>query len=74
MVLRLVSDFVWIIVLWELIIRAADLQYLEWSDFCRYVQALQASKEHILNDPDYLRVFHQQHLAAVAFEPKKDSM
>lgn len=74
MVLRLVRDFVWPILVWGLITRVAELQYLEWSDFCRYVQALHASREHILNDPAYLRILHQQHLAAVAFEPKKDSV
>ncbi|KAJ3530702.1 hypothetical protein NM688_g7673 [Phlebia brevispora] len=52
---------------------STDLQYLEWSDLCRYVQALQASRQHLSNDAAYLRILHQQHLAPVALEPKKES-
>lgn len=51
----------------------ADLQYLDWADFNRYIQALEDSREHLVNDASYLRVLHQQHLLPVKGESKKHS-
>lgn len=51
----------------------ADLQYLDWSDFCRYVQSLDRSREHLVNDPSYLRIFHQENLILRKGEGKKES-
>ena len=54
------------------IISIAELQYLEWSDLCKYVLALQASREHLLNEGAYLRVLHQQHLGLDKLDSKKE--
>ncbi|KAI0790983.1 hypothetical protein C8Q75DRAFT_805854 [Abortiporus biennis] len=40
--------------------RSSSLQYVDWSDFTRYIQALAESRDHFLHDPTYLRVVHQQ--------------
>ncbi|EKM52689.1 uncharacterized protein PHACADRAFT_101069 [Phanerochaete carnosa HHB-10118-sp] len=52
---------------------SADLQYLDWADFNKYLQALQAAREHLVNDASYLRVLHQQQLLPVRGEAKKDA-
>ncbi|GJE92911.1 U3snoRNP10 and BP28CT domain-containing protein [Phanerochaete sordida] len=52
---------------------SVDLQYLDWSDFNRYIQAVHASHEHLVNDASYLRILHQQQLLPVRSEPKKDA-
>ena len=49
------------------------LQYLDWADLSRYVQALGEAHEHILNDASYLSIFHQQHLIISKRDSKKDS-
>ena len=49
------------------------LQYLDWADLSRYVQALGEAHEHILNDASYLGIFHQQHLIVSKRDSKKDS-
>lgn len=49
------------------------LQYLDWADLSKYIQALGDAREHILNDASYLAIFHQHHLAAPKWEPKRES-
>jgi len=38
-----------------------QVQYLEWEDYQTYVKAITEFRDHIMNDPSYLRIFHQQH-------------
>ena len=52
---------------------AAELQYIEWSDLCRYVQTVAAAREHLLNDASYLRVLHQQYLTTIKSDSKKEA-
>ena len=51
----------------------ADLQYLEWADFCRYIQTLHVNREQLLTDASYLAVVHQQSLATNGSDAKKES-
>ncbi|EIW76657.1 hypothetical protein CONPUDRAFT_168479 [Coniophora puteana RWD-64-598 SS2] len=41
---------------------SGELQYLEWKDLSVYLQALVASREQLVQDPNYIKTFHQQHL------------
>ncbi|KAI0692328.1 hypothetical protein BC835DRAFT_1416622 [Cytidiella melzeri] len=52
---------------------SADLQYLDWPDFCKYVQALHHSRQHLLNDPNYLHTLHQQLLVVLKTDSKKEA-
>ncbi|KAI0092311.1 armadillo-type protein [Irpex rosettiformis] len=52
---------------------STHLQYLDWPDFCRYIQALQQSRQHLLNDASYLTLLHQQLLVAVKSDGKKEA-
>lgn len=51
---------------------AADLQYLDWPDFCKYIQTLQQARGHVLNDPSHLSIVHQQHLTSSKADSKKE--
>jgi U3 small nucleolar RNA-associated protein 10 len=49
------------------------LQYLEWSDFGRFVNALDSRREHCINDGNYIRVFAQESLRKLRTDGKKDA-
>ncbi|KAK7688534.1 hypothetical protein QCA50_008072 [Cerrena zonata] len=49
------------------------IQYLDWADLSKYIQALGDTHEHILNDASYLSIFHQQHLIVSKRDSKKES-
>ncbi|KAI0070967.1 hypothetical protein K474DRAFT_1669523 [Panus rudis PR-1116 ss-1] len=51
---------------------SASLQYLDWSDFSKYVKELGESSDHLLQDKSYLRILQQQLLVPGANERKKD--
>ena len=51
----------------------AELQYLDWSDLNRYLQTLQANRDHLINDASYLRILYQQHLLPSKGESKKEA-
>ncbi|KIP06398.1 hypothetical protein PHLGIDRAFT_128310 [Phlebiopsis gigantea 11061_1 CR5-6] len=52
---------------------SAELQYLDWSDLSRYLQALHTTRDHLINDASYLRILHQQQLLPSKGESKKES-
>jgi hypothetical protein len=68
-----VCDFKSVVHIEHLFTFQAELQYLDWTDLGRYIQALQASREHLLSDASYLRILHQQHLLPVKGESKKEA-
>lgn len=49
------------------------VQYLEWFDFGRFVSSLDGSREHFINDGDYLGVFAQETLCKSRSDNKKES-
>ncbi|KAF8515684.1 armadillo-type protein [Hysterangium stoloniferum] len=49
------------------------LQYLEWSDFGRFVTTLNSRREHCINDSDYVQVFVQESLCKLRADGKKDA-
>ncbi|KDQ54552.1 hypothetical protein JAAARDRAFT_135194 [Jaapia argillacea MUCL 33604] len=52
---------------------SGQLQYLDWDDVGRYVQALAAHGDHFVSDPAYIRTFHQSHLGRAGSESRKES-
>ncbi|TFY70773.1 hypothetical protein EVG20_g2223 [Dentipellis fragilis] len=48
---------------------SSQLQYLDWADYHKYAKAVTEFRDHIVNDPGYIRVFQLQYLAW----PKSDS-
>lgn len=49
------------------------LQYLDWSDFGRYVSSLHDRREHFINDENYLGVFHQEMLCKGRSDSNKEA-
>ncbi|KII90106.1 hypothetical protein PLICRDRAFT_686024 [Plicaturopsis crispa FD-325 SS-3] len=49
------------------------LQYLDWGDFVKYAGTLDGYSSHIVNDHNYTKVFHREHLQRTAGDSKKDS-
>lgn len=49
------------------------LQYLDWNDFRKYVQALHESRSYLLHDSSYITSLHEQHLACSKLDSKKQS-
>ena len=50
-----------------------QVQYLKWEDYQTYIKAIAEFRDHIVNDPNYLRIFHQQHLARKHPDTKKQA-
>lgn len=40
----------------------AQLQYVDTKDLATYVKALVRNREQLIQDADYIQVFHQNHL------------
>ena len=49
------------------------LQYLDQDDLKRYLNALVEHCDHFLNDPSYLKIFHEQHLIRAKSDKKRDA-
>ena len=52
---------------------SGTLQYLDQEDLKRYLHALVQHRDHFLNDPSYLKVFHEQHLIRDKSDKKRDA-
>ncbi|THH26927.1 hypothetical protein EUX98_g7265 [Antrodiella citrinella] len=52
---------------------SSTLLYLDWADFTKYTQALNASAAHFLNDATFLSVFQQNALTSMRTDSKKES-
>lgn len=51
----------------------ASLQYLDWSDFAKYVRKLVEMKEHFLNDSTFVQIFHEQALKSARSDSKREA-
>lgn len=51
----------------------AKLQYLDWTDFQRYVYAIGETRANLEHDPDYLQTFHKGHLSHSKTDTKKNA-
>ncbi|KDR78387.1 hypothetical protein GALMADRAFT_245550 [Galerina marginata CBS 339.88] len=49
------------------------IQYLDQEDLKRYLNGLVEHRDHFLNDPSYLKVFHEQHLGRTKADKKHDA-
>ncbi|KAA1474189.1 hypothetical protein DENSPDRAFT_781033 [Dentipellis sp. KUC8613] len=47
---------------------SSQLQYLDWADYRKYTEAILVFRDHVINDPGYVRVFQLQYLTGL----KKD--
>ena len=56
-----------------LIIFSGDLQYLDVADVLNYVKCILHSKDHIIQDGNYFKIFHQQHLTRDKSDSKADA-
>ncbi|RPD60690.1 hypothetical protein L227DRAFT_501246 [Lentinus tigrinus ALCF2SS1-6] len=50
---------------------SAKLQYLDWADLRKYMQAIAENRNNLLHDPDFLQVFHREHVMLHKGESKK---
>lgn len=57
----------------KLTVCVAKLQYLDWTDFQRYVYAIGETRANLEHDPDYLQTFHKGHLSHSKTDTKKNA-
>ncbi|TBU55148.1 armadillo-type protein [Dichomitus squalens] len=50
---------------------SAALQYLDWTDFQRYMKAIADNRDNLVHDPEYLQAFHREHLDGIKGESKR---
>ena len=48
-----------------------NLQYLDWADLHKYLQAIAENRDNLMHDPDFLQVFQHEHLTHHKGESKK---
>ncbi|KAL5525140.1 UTP10 [Sanghuangporus sanghuang] len=52
---------------------SSHLQYIDWSDETKYLNLLVDYRDHLVNDPDCLVLFHHEHISRTKAENKKDA-
>ncbi|KAH9893998.1 hypothetical protein C8Q73DRAFT_694035 [Cubamyces lactineus] len=52
---------------------STHLQYIDWSDFQKYVRAVGEMRNNLEHDPEYLQAFHKEHLGYSKADSKKAS-
>ncbi|KAH9943771.1 hypothetical protein B0H21DRAFT_877669 [Amylocystis lapponica] len=52
---------------------SASLQYADWTDFRKYMEALADVTTHLIHDGGYLQVLHQEHLAESKTDTKRQA-
>ncbi|KAJ8482003.1 hypothetical protein ONZ51_g5640 [Trametes cubensis] len=52
---------------------STHLQYIDWSDFQKYVRAIGEMRNNLEHDPEYLQAFHKEHLGYSKADSKKVS-
>jgi U3 small nucleolar RNA-associated protein 10 len=57
----------------ELMVILVKLQYLDRNDYRKYLRALTGHRDHLVADPSYIKVFHQQHLGRDKSDKKKEA-
>lgn len=51
----------------------ADLQYVDWSDTCKYLHTIKDHSDHLRNDEGYIAVLHHDYLSHTKSQGKKEA-